>query len=74
MTDRETKIENVFLRAYVDELLKEVPDNKKKTYRLDWRNGCYRVIAYQHQRSPEKCLCIIKFLLLRKKACRRQER
>ena len=30
MTDREIKIENVFLRAYVDELLKEVPDNKKK--------------------------------------------
>ena len=26
MTDREIKIENVFLRAYVDELLKEVPD------------------------------------------------
>jgi len=30
MTGRETKIENVFLRAYLDELLKEIPDTKKK--------------------------------------------
>jgi len=30
MSDREIKVENVFLRAYVEELLKEVPDSKKK--------------------------------------------
>jgi transposase-like protein len=33
MTDREIKIEDLFLRTYVDELLKEVPDNKKALQR-----------------------------------------
>lgn len=36
MREREIKIENVFLRAYIDELLKDVPEAKKSTLYTSW--------------------------------------
>jgi hypothetical protein len=34
MTAREIKAENVFLRTYVEELLKELPDTKKNPCKI----------------------------------------
>ncbi len=64
MSDREIKVENVFLRAYIEELLKEVPDSKKNFYSSDWKNEYSEKFQNKHKRNLEMHTIPFKLLLL----------